>query len=98
MGCYSIAVLPYGINSVVPIFHLGGERYNGRKVSCPRTQGNDPGKGSSLHGSIQSTVHYQLGHPLQTNTNNQEIVFTSGQKQGKLLANLPWLIFYPSLR
>ena len=37
-----------------PFVHLGGERHSESKVSCRRTQHNDPGKGFLLDGSIQS--------------------------------------------
>ena len=37
--------------------HLGGERHCERKVSCPRTQRNDPGQGSNPGRSTRRRAH-----------------------------------------
>ena len=40
-----------------PFIHLGEEKYCESKVSCLRTQQNDPGQGSSPDHSIRSRAH-----------------------------------------
>ena len=43
MRCQFITGLPPAFRQY-PFIHLGGERHHGSKVSCPRTQHNDPGQ------------------------------------------------------
>ena len=40
-----------------PFVHLGEEKHGETKVSCLRTQHNDPGRGSNPDHSIRSRAH-----------------------------------------
>ena len=51
-----------------PFVHLGEEKHCESKVSCLRTQHNDPGQGSNLDHLIQSWTRLPWGHCASTLT------------------------------
>ena len=48
-----------------PFVHLGEEKHCESKVSCLRTQHNDPSQGSNPDRSIQSRAHHKATVPPQ---------------------------------